>query len=735
MIPITETDDLYPETVPLLEVTDPVLGGPSGPSNAAAIALANRTRYLKAALDSLGPGGTTGAENVGTGVGLYIGTEGGALQLLTLLEGSNITLTPLPTGLRIDAVAGTGGGSSGAYFANIADFGAVPDFVPGPGSTGTGTDNAAAINAALATGKPLYIPAGEYWVGDWPTRFAYSRASVFGPGRVWGDSLLGKIPLGRSLFVGSTRSHEISYGGGIYWADNGGQSGIRQWTGHHNWMVVQADRGPTQFQIYPSIQSGAASCQAPNKLVPDYGTFPYDDMEVGDHIGWYGKLYKLASKVGDGTVTVTNFDGSAPGFVTDPTPRAWYRAYETSVGTCNVNGTTVTYVSGEQYPFGQPMEQKYAIINGVRYDVAQGPEEAGPNNLILTTSAGTQTNVPIEFRRCWGPWAYVTLFRLQGLGGGKETNCGMALNIRNECHIWNGGTDDALEGDMRINARKIYMGMGDGTGGTESFEVGDGYVILGRIKDSTLGNYVQVVSLGTSYAPIVQAEGPGANMDIVVSGKGSGGVQMGIGTNTIKAFAGSADFAPSLAARNGIGSTNPNFGFDMQGYGIFGFTCGAYARTAMRLYANNATAYLALGNHNTAPFIGVEGAADNLDLQMSAKGTGLIIHKSMPVLDVSGSSWQPVTLGNGFTLFGPGTPAGYRMEPNRVVRLKGALGTTGTNASTAFVLPVGFRPTQTSLFPGYGTSFVQINTDGSVRPSWSADPGVITLDGITFPTV
>lgn len=47
MTDITQTPDNYPEGVYQLAVTDPVLGGPEGPDNKAAIALANRTHYQR----------------------------------------------------------------------------------------------------------------------------------------------------------------------------------------------------------------------------------------------------------------------------------------------------------------------------------------------------------------------------------------------------------------------------------------------------------------------------------------------------------------------------------------------------------------------------------------------------------------------------------------------------------------------------------------------------------------
>jgi hypothetical protein len=248
---------------------------------------------------------------------------------------------------------GVGGGGT-EYYANIADFGAVADFSPAAGGGGTGTDNAAAVLAAIATGKDLYIPLGNYFIGTWPARYAYSRATVTGPGEVWGDTGRGKQILGKTLFIGATNTHEISYAGGVMWAPQGSFNGIRQWTGHHNWMVLQPDAGPMQLQLYPGGKGQAitASCEAPNKLNAVYGTFDTALLRAGMHVGWNGVVYKIASVVSSGQITVTTFTGSSPAFVTSATQRPFYCFYEYSHFQGNTSGATVTRLSGDALPYG-----------------------------------------------------------------------------------------------------------------------------------------------------------------------------------------------------------------------------------------------------------------------------------------------------------------------------------------------------------------------------------------------
>jgi hypothetical protein len=525
---------------------------------------------------------------------------------------------------------GVGGGGT-EYYANIADFGAVADFVPAAGGGGTGTDNASAVLAAIATGKDLYIPLGNYFIGTWAARYAYSRATVTGPGEVWGDTGRGKQILGKTLFIGATNTHEISYAGGVMWAPQGSFNGLRQWSGHHNWMVMQPDAGPVQFQLYPGGKGQAitASCEAPNKLNAVYGTFDTALLRAGMHVGWNGKVYKIASVVSSGQITVTNFDGSSPAFVTSATQRPFYCFYEYSHFQANVSGATVTRLSGDALPYGTTGDHMYCLVNGSYYPVTQGPETTGNASVItLGSSAGTLTGADCEFFRTYGPWSYVSLFRLQGVAGGTETNGGIALNIKNELRIWNGGTHSELFGAIKLNAPKIALGEGNGS--------------------DTLGEQLETDSdgvwLGTSSS--------------------NAGLR-----NGLKVYGGAIGYLPVLAARGA--ESDKGLGFDIPGTGKFGFTSGTYGRTNFEIYcAAGSTAWATATAGVGVATLSANSATSDADLKLAPGGSGKLIPTKIPAVSVRRSALQNIAGGgaagsivqwdtevyDSHSLFSPGDP-------------------------------------------------------------------------------
>ena len=584
---------------------------------------------------------------------------------------------------------GVGGGGT-EYYANIADFGAVADFVPAAGGGGTGTDNAAAVLAAIATGKDLYIPLGNYFIGTWPARYAYSRSTVVGPGEVWGDTGRGKQILGKTLFIGATNTHEISYAGGAVWAPQGSYNGTRQWSGHHNWMVMQPDAGPMQLQLYPGGKGQAitASCEAPNKLNAVYGTFDTALLRAGMHVGWNGVVYKIASVVSSGQITVTTFTGSSPAFVTSATQRPFYCFYEYSHFQANVSGATVTRLSGDALPYGTTGDHMYCLVNGAFYPVTQGPETTGNASVItLGSSAGTLTGADCEFFRTYGPWSYVSLFRLQGVAGGTETNGGIALNIKNELRIWNGGTHSELFGAIKLNAPKIALGEGNGS--------------------DTLGEQLETDSdgvwLGTSSS--------------------NAGLR-----NGLKVYGGAIGYLPVLAARGA--ESDKGLGFDIPGTGKFGFTSGTYGRINFEIYcpSGSDTWCTVTPGIATATF-SVNSSSLNADLVLAPKGSGIVKIASNP--------WLYFSFQNGWTDSVWGVPVGFRLDTGgRIVRFRGMI-SGGSNGTIIGYLPTGLRPPNTLFLAsvGYGLTpaGIQIFSDGRVYGFGSGSPvAQICLDGMTF---
>ena len=604
---------------------------------------------------------------------------------------------------------GVGGGGT-AYYANIADYGAVADFTPAAGGGGTGTDNEAALLAAIATGKDLYIPAGNYFVGTWPARYAYSRSTVVGPGKVWGDTGRGKQILGKTIFVGATNTHEISYAGGVMWAPQGSYNGIRQWTGHHNWMVMQPDAGPMQMQLYPGGKGQAitASCEAPNKLNAVYGTFDTALLRAGMHVGWNGVVYKIASVVSSGQITVTTFTGSSPAFVTSATQRPFYCFYEYSHFQANVSGATVTRISGDALPYGATVDHMYCIVNGSYYPVTQGPETTGNASVItLGSSAGTLTGADCEFFRTYGPWSYVSLFRLQGVAGGTETNGGMALNIKNELRIWNGGTHSELFGPIKLNSPKIIFGPGDGSTDDELVEVGGTYVTIGGRPGQTNRNWFEMDSLGVAIAPILKAEGPGINIPMVLSGKGTGNIQLGLGTNNLLAVQAATTFAPALASRGT--DANPDMGFDLQGNGTFRFTAGTFGRIVAEIYApSGSTSWPTMSAINgTYAAFGVAGSAADIDLRVAPKGAGKTLIFGVPAVALSRTGAMNFNNNSGTTISWD-----TELSDNKAMHAGGASAVTAPVAGI-YSISTGFQISATSDANGVIVTGIYIIKNGS----------------------
>lgn len=582
----------------------------------------------------------------------------------------------------------------------VTDYGAVGDFVLGPGSTKiSGTDNSTAMNNAIASGKSIYIPAGDYWVSNTTTRYNMQWAHIYGPGNIWGNTNVGYAILGKTLAIGSIRSHEVGSVGGLHLGGEDGQLGMRQWMGHHNWMQFQPLRygAPGQVQIYSSNPMGFFYPIATNQIrVCDYlgGTsgvsFPTSStanttygIDVGDIISAAGIQYTVSAVSSTAITLAARSGGVAPAFtageISAHTVFVWSTSYETSTGTCNASGSTITWTGGEEIVnIGEHSTIRFVgdatIYPVTAFDYA--------TNTLTITGSKTGTNLQyIQKGHDWG--TYQTLFRLQGVAGGAETNCFINYSPNQDMIIGNNGASANYVGRtlFAINSGgtfgKHYWSFNSTpsykshTHGGEAFRIysyptyidhitaygyasGDASGPSLRVEGSSSAMPLQLFAKGNSSVaftnadnsitarvysysagvsataaigvssgvPFLAAEGSASNITMEITGKGTGGVKLGNGSNNLYALSGAYGYGPALAARGAAGT--PDFGFDMAGFGTYNFTANTFGISAFKIYCNNAPDWPYVATQNGYVQFGAGGSSSNVDIYLAPQGSGAV---------------------------------------------------------------------------------------------------------------
>lgn len=386
---------------------------------------------------------------------------------------------------RTNLELGTAATQPSTAFATAAQ-GATADSALQPFSgIGDGaTDNRSAI---LASGRDFYAPPGDYYFTGFDALTAFLRASVSGAGRFLYDNGSFTEEVGKSLWVGASDADNnlgAHSAGGIVLANQSqyGSNGSRVYSTGPSWTTVEAYRigNPAILQVYAMSYMGFVSVtNGSNICTVTYGFVLAADFRVNDIVGVNGARYKVATVNVDGSGVVTswttkNVNGSAMTFgLTGAVD--FYHAYEICEGRCDVNGTAVTWRDGGDYfntsysPTGS-----YTIdVNGVQY--LQNGQATSQKSLALTTSAGTQTNVPFKQRIGAN---YITMFKWQGIKGGNET--GVSAYI-----------DDIGEFQMR----SLYAGIG----AYKRMKFGTGQTTGGALRDQVVIETNGDVSIGGLY--------------------------------------------------------------------------------------------------------------------------------------------------------------------------------------------------------------------------------------------
>ena len=351
---------------------------------------------------------------------------------------------------------------------------------------------------------------------------------------------------------------------------------------HANWNVVQSQipYNPTEWQVYTNAANGIVQSQSgTNQLVLQSGT-PFSTSWVGLAYLWFSGIQYLVASVSDGQhLTVKTTAGGAVSFPSTMNG-TYYFVTTSTTSTVNVNGTAVTWVSGQ--PFIGLFQQVF--INGTSVTATYN----SPTSLTLSASLGTLTNATLNQYNNIN--SELSVLRLQGLNGANEENFGITERPD--------GTylQSLYAGQGQY--RPIYMTTGETPAGTIT-------PMVSLFPNATLGS-PGFVALG----------GNGTNMAMSVNQNASN-------VNHILVQGGVAGSTPSYAARGSDATVG--LGIDVQGANTVSFTSHSFGNYEFQIFGVGGSSWLAVGSSaSNAPTLSANGAASAINVALAPKGAGLV---------------------------------------------------------------------------------------------------------------
>lgn len=386
---------------------------------------------------------------------------------------------------------------------SVSDFGSLGDF------NGTsGTDNSTAFAAALDVSNSIYIPLGTHYVTSSSVHRRLEKANFSGPGKV-AIPYFGNTVLAGSQVRAGICATEIGSdlpGGFVIGGDDPAQpEGMRMWAQHPSWMIVEpsADGLLTQVQLYSRANMGTATgAVGSDVLTAVYGDFYLTPtwsngvqlLAVGDEIGWGGTIYQVAEVTSATQIRIKTQAGGAVS-ITDGSEKTFRHAYEYSFGTCDVNGTAVTWKSGIKFNTGTSVSgQVFLYLNGTRYAVSSVNSST---SITLASSAGTLTGAAF-IEKDLDPARYVSLVRIQSLIGAKEENAALMIDTRGRALL-----DLSTAGGLKAPGFTVRSDASwDGTGNEEHFNMNNaGQFGLGQDPENGVQVSRRVVNATASNGP------------------------------------------------------------------------------------------------------------------------------------------------------------------------------------------------------------------------------------------
>lgn len=419
------------------------------------------------------------------------------------------------------------------------------------GAKGDGvTDDTAVFQISTPAGKPVHVPSGSYVINS--VVDATGRHFIFEePVTIVGNGYLKNATVerintstgARSISTEGTRgtdsapqySANFKFGrnaGNVSGLQVGGGNPIDGTTGnvifpdqYAGWTSVQPGKfpSPVEWAVQPASKAGRATTVAGTNQVTVNTGAGLAAAEVGKTV-WLKDVGYTVASVASGSFTVTNLNGTAVSFATSTT-LTYVCCYIWGQGKCNVNGTSITRISGDPFIPLNNVATTF-IVNGVTTTQATAIDSW---NATLTASAGTASNVDYYW---WGSVDnLVAAYRLhRGTGMGFEENISLIAYAKGYYHLHAaGGNTDQYP---------LYIGSGYDPDGTARRSITvdgvSGIVCLGGSygRASAEFGYAPFAngdqnrwrfnSANTGNPPGITALGPDTNINVALSAKGTG---------------------------------------------------------------------------------------------------------------------------------------------------------------------------------------------------------------------
>jgi hypothetical protein len=464
--------------------------------------------------------------------------------------------------------------------AKLRDLVSVKDF----GAGTTANDAPAFAAASNVSGNPaVFVPAGTYQFGSTPS-LAQDSVFIFDNGA----SFTGTWPTSaKRIHLGDANSWVSTIAGGIY---------------------TYLDFNPV-LNIRPSITSVGISCaQQTSEITYGFGTgsgalsfssFIHNNNPTADTTAWpfYSTVLHDTPLGISHCMEVDIFNRSA---VVEVTPHRIAKAGMT-------NGLWIG--AGGEYT-QQPTVQPEAGIASVAIAIVRNDSR------------------PVK-AACWDKGILFHSTAIRGVDGFEGTGGnGCAIGFANRHFMkWFRNTDDAVIGEIGSTSNGVQPTRVTFTDiGFLISSITNNNIALQVENPATATTGIQIApNANAGSAPLILARGNAANIDLMLSGKGTGGLGFNGGTRLKWINPGDGQLLADII-HSGVGSMRPQlnlsngFGF-LASSAVNGNVClqveiPSDATTGVQIVPN--------ANDGPSPLIQARGNAANIDLFLAAKGTGVI---------------------------------------------------------------------------------------------------------------